>query len=184
MNDRETVGLFLKRDEAALQKAQAEYGAYCVRMANNILGDPRDAEECFSDALAAAWNSIPPDEPEDLGAYLARLTRNAAVDAWRRAHAAKRGSGSMPLPLDEAASSPSPDPEEALYESDLIEAINGFLSAQPKHKRVIFTLRYFRFESVADIAAELKRSPGSVSAVLRRLKTGLERYLKERGFEL
>ena len=184
MTDREIADLFRNRDEAALENARRAYGAYCVSLAKNILGDPRDAEECFADALNLAWERIPPDDPESLGAYLAKLTRNLALDAWRRAHAEKRGGGSVPLPLDEAAQSPAPGPEEALYEGELIEAINAFLSSQPQHKRVIFTMRYFRFDRVVDIAAKVKRSSGSVSAVLRRMKSELEKYLKERGFEI
>ena len=185
MTEREIIELFLKRDETALEEAGSAYRAYCVSLARNITGDPRDAEECFADALNAAWNSIPPEEPRELGAYLARLTRNAAIEVWKRANAQKRGGGSFPLPLDETLAGAEPsEPEEGMYEAELIGAINGFLASRPQYQRIIFTMRYFRCERVNDIAKALGRSPGSVTAVLRRLKTGLEKYLKERGFDL
>ena len=185
MTEKETIELFIKRDESALAAAKKAFGAYCVSLARNITGDERDAEECFADALNAAWNSIPPEEPRSLGAYLAKLTRNRALQMRRHDHAQKRGGGGFPLPLDEAALSAAPSgPEEGLLEAELVEAINGFLASRPKHQRIIFTMRYFRCERVNDIASALGRSPGSVTAVLRRLKKGLESYLKERGFEL
>ena len=91
MTDKETVGLFLKRDESALEAARRSFGAYCISLAFNVTGDRRDAEECFADALNAAWNSIPPLEPNDLGAYVAKLTRNFALETLRRRRAKKRG---------------------------------------------------------------------------------------------
>lgn len=185
MTEKEIVELFLKREESALRIARSVYGAYCFRLARNITGDPRDAEECVADALNAAWNSIPPEEPERFGAYIAKLTRNRALEMRKSVLAQKRGGGAFPLPLDEAAlSAASPGPEEELFERELIDAINAFLASRPQYQRVIFTKRYFGYERVVDIANTLNRSPGSVTACLRRLKKGLEKYLKERGFEL
>ncbi|MBQ1818405.1 MAG: sigma-70 family RNA polymerase sigma factor [Clostridia bacterium] len=185
MTDKETVGLFLKRDESALEAARRSFGAYCISLAFNVTGDRRDAEECFADALNAAWNSIPPLEPNDLGAYVAKLTRNFALETLRRRRAKKRGGGEAPLPLDEAVCVASDsDPVDRAAASELASAINAYLALRPQYQRVIFTMRYFRCERVADIAAALHRSPGSVTAVLGKLKKGLEKYLKERGFEL
>lgn len=185
MTEKEIVEMFLNRDESALAAARSAYGAYCIRLARNITGDPRDAEECVADALNAAWEHIPPEEPEHFGAYLAKLTRNRALEVRKSVLAQKRGGGAFPLPLDEAAlSAASPGPEEELFKKELTDAINSFLATRPQYQRVIFTLRYFACERVVDIAKKLNRSPASVTAVLRRLKKGLEKYLKERGFDI
>lgn len=185
MNEKEIVRRLLERDETALEAARRAYGAYCVSLARNVTGDQRDAEECFADALNAVWNSIPPNEPEHFGAYLSKLTRNRALEMRRRETALKRGGGGFPLPLDEAALQVvAPGPEEGAVEGELIEAINRFLGSRPRRQREMFVLRYFRYERVKDIAERFDISPDSVTAALRRLKTGLEKYLKERGFEL
>ena len=45
VNDESIVALFWNRDESAVAEAQKEYGAYCRYIAENVLGDERDAEE-------------------------------------------------------------------------------------------------------------------------------------------
>ena len=37
-----------------------------------IVPDSRDVEECVSDTWLRVWNSIPPDRPDSLKAYVAR----------------------------------------------------------------------------------------------------------------
>ena len=45
----------------------------------------------MNDALLAAWQTIPPLAPVHLAAYLAKLTRNAALNRYRAQNAQKRG---------------------------------------------------------------------------------------------
>ena len=90
MNDEQIVGLYFARAEAALTETEAQYGRLCLSVARRILPDERDAEECASDALLRAWNAIPPERPRSLGAYLARLTRNLALDRYAYNQAEKR----------------------------------------------------------------------------------------------
>ena len=66
MQDREIVELYLKREEQALEKTAEKYKNYCVSIAERILGNREDAEEIWNDVLSAAWNLIPPNEPEHL----------------------------------------------------------------------------------------------------------------------
>ena len=96
MTDQQIIEAYWRRDEAAIRETAAAYGSYCFTVANNILGDPRDAEECVSDTWLGAWNSIPPQRPGRLGFFLARLTRNLAIDRWRAKNAGKRGGGEAP----------------------------------------------------------------------------------------
>ena len=80
MEDSRIVELFLSRDERAVEEAAHSHGGLCRALALRVLGDPQEAEECVNDALLAAWDSIPPRRPEKLSAYLARLTRNQALN--------------------------------------------------------------------------------------------------------
>ena len=56
MEDRAIVELFRKRDEDAIVEARKRYKDYCIYIANNVLHDDQDAEECLNDTLLAAWN--------------------------------------------------------------------------------------------------------------------------------
>lgn len=44
MNDQQIIDLYFKRDEQAIAKTKEVYGAFCSRIAKNILNDPEDAE--------------------------------------------------------------------------------------------------------------------------------------------
>ena len=77
---------FLARDEEGLAAAYAQLGPGLTALAARIAG-PETAEECVNDALLAAWQAIPPLAPVHLAAYLAKLTRNAALNRYREAEA-------------------------------------------------------------------------------------------------
>lgn len=62
-----------------LWKSEKKYGSALKCLAENILKDCHEAGECYNDMLLGAWNRIPPEEPENLFAYLARIIRNIAI---------------------------------------------------------------------------------------------------------
>ena len=92
MEDREIIDLFWQRSEAALEETQQKYGAFCSRVAGNILKDPEDVRECLNDAYLALWRGIPPERPRVLGAYIHRVVRNLSLKRYRYNEAAKRSS--------------------------------------------------------------------------------------------
>ena len=87
---------FLARDEEGLAAAYAQLGPGLTALAARIAG-PETAEECVNDALLAAWQAIPPLAPVHLAAYLAKLTRNAALNRYRAQNAQKRGGSVVDL---------------------------------------------------------------------------------------
>ena len=78
MDDRDIIQLYLDRDEQAIPLTAQKYGSYCSAIARNILPDSQDAEECINDAYLQLWSSVPPNIPDDLGAYLGKIVRNLA----------------------------------------------------------------------------------------------------------
>ena len=56
MEDERIVLLYWDRDEAAISESSMKYGAYCTSIAQNILKNPADAEECVNDTWLHAWN--------------------------------------------------------------------------------------------------------------------------------
>ena len=63
MEDAAIVDLYWARDEQALAETAAKVGAYCRKIADNILHSAHDAEECENDTWLAAWNSMPTNRP-------------------------------------------------------------------------------------------------------------------------
>ena len=90
MTDKEIVSLFFNKDDNAISVASEKFGAYCKKIAMNILGNNCDAEECVNDTFLKTWNSIPPQNPENLSAYLGKITRNISLDIHRKRNAEKQ----------------------------------------------------------------------------------------------
>lgn len=185
MTDEEIVRMFLLRDESALSETMNRYGSYCRAIAKNILENDADAEECLNDALYQVWTSVPPNEPADLKAYLAKITRNLSFNLYRKLHAKKRGGSSFDAVLDELSECipGGSEPEKEWEMQELTTEINAFLSGLPKENRMIFVARYFHGDAVATIAKRFSLSENTVSVRLNRLRKALQTYLRKRGYE-
>lgn len=186
MDDKSIVQMYWERDEKAIQATAEKYGAYCLSIAGNIVGNREDAEECVSDAYLCTWNSIPSNRPKMLSTYLGKIVRNLSFNRYKKNRMKKRGAGQTAAILDELAEVLS-DPNAPEDECDLkllTEAINSFLAALPAEKRAIFVSRYWYADSVKDIAGRFGLTENKVSVSLNRLRTQLRKYLIESGFEL
>ena len=180
-DDERIISLFFQRAEEALSCTQVKYGALCRSVARRILPDQRDAEECVSDVYLRVWNSIPPDHPRSLRAYLSRITRNAALDRYSYNTAGLRCTA-----LTEAfeelepwlpASAEGPD---AIADRQVFrQVLNDFLRAQPREARTFFLRRYWYGESIREIAENCHVSESKVKTSLfrtrERLREALER---------
>ena len=175
------IALFEQRNEQGIAEANRAYGGMLQTIAVRILRDSRDAEECVSDTFWKAWNSIPPQRPKFFSAFLAKLTRNCALNRYTEMHAQKRGGGVVPAVLDELAECipAQSDTEQEIDRLFLSEAIESFLSAIPHQHAKIFMHRYFSMQEPKDIAAELQISENTVRSVLRRTREKLQAYLEQ-----
>ncbi len=186
MTEAEVMKLFLDREPGAVDEANAAYGGYLHAVAFNVLGDPAFAEECVNDALLAAWGSIPPDEPQELLAYLSRITRNIALNRLKSERALKRGGTNAERALTELDGivSGNGDPEEAAELNELTREIERFLETLPEKERRIFVDRYWYYDDIPAIAKRLGKNSNYVSVHLMRLRRKLANHLIERGFDL
>ena len=185
MDDGKIVELFWKRSEDAIGELTAKYGASLLRIAENILGNRSDAEECVNDTYLSCWNSIPPENPQSLSAYAGRIVRNLAISKYRQKKAARRWGGKYDRALDELESTfASPDDAvgDIISEEELVRAINEFLGRLDAETRVMFVRRYFYSDSVSDIAKRMHLTGRAVSLKLFRVREKLREHLIERGY--
>ena len=183
MNDEQIVGLYFARAEAALTETEAQYGRLCLSVARRILPDERDAEECASDALLREWNAIPPERPRSLGAYLARLTRNLALDRYAYNQAEKR-STALTGAFEELEPF-LPDAADSLQQAaecaELRQVLGAFLRRQTREARVFFVRRYWYGESIREVAQACGVSEEKVKASLFRTRNKLRAVLEKEG---
>lgn len=184
LDDNEIIQRFFERDETALSAVNIKYGSYCSAIARNILGNEQSAEECVNDTLMRLWETIPPDRPNYLPAFIGKIARNIALNAVRAANALKRGGGEIAAVLDEIGElvSSTDSVEEAAERHELMSAVNDFLGTLPENKQMVFILRYWHCESISEIADCVGMSQANVSNVLKRERKKLLDYLNKRGF--
>ena len=183
MEDEKIVELFWNRDENAIRESDKKYGRYCYSIAYNILHSHEDSAECVNDTLNGAWNAIPPERPTRLQSFLARITRNIAIDRFRYNTAQKRGAEVENIIDEYWQCIPN---QETSFDDELAlkEAINGFLESLNKRTRIIFMRRYWYAMSVKDIARNMKLAETHVNVILHRTRKKFKEYLESEGIEI
>lgn len=186
MDDNGIIRLYWDRNSQAIEETSDKYGRYCGSIAKNILNNEEDAQECVNDTYLNAWNSMPEHWPEQLPAFLGKITRNLSFDRYRHDRAEKRGGGETALVLDELTEcvSDAENVEQIIDRRELIRSVNSFLRGLSADKRNIFVRRYWYVCSISDIAKDYGMRQGTVSKTLERIRKQLKTYLTERGFEL
>ena len=186
MDDKRIIELFNLRDETAISAVSEKYGAYCLAVANNILLNQWDSEECVNDTYIKAWNAIPPACPDSLRHFLAKITRRLAIDRYRFSVRSKRGGYETDAVFEELGEVLANDEDESDLEEReaLRNSINRFLRELPTRERNLFIRRYFYVESVNAIAARCGMKPNHVSQILSRTRKKLKKYLVLEGFEI
>ena len=186
MDDIRIVQLYWDRDQKAITETAAKYGNYCMFIAKNILGNKEDAEECVNDTYMKAWNAMPPHRPDMLSTFLGKITRNVSFNRYKHNHADKRVGGELSAVLDELSEcvSGKNNIEQEIEYKELVKSIDSFLDTLSLEKRSIFICRYWYTDSVAEIARQFDMRENTVSMILSRIRTKLQKYLIERGYEL
>ena len=185
MDDSKIIALFFNRSEQAISELASKYGKLCNHIAANILGSQEDAEECVNDAYLGAWNTIPPQKPNPLQAYICRIVRNIAITRYHANTAMKRNTH-YDVALEELENCLfSPEtPETALQAKELSFLLDRFLTNLDNRSRVMFVRRYWYSDSVTEIAELFHIRPNSVSVQLSRIRNKLRKFLIQEGYIL
>ena len=183
MDDGRIIELYLQRDEAALSETESKYGPYCFAIANGILNNHEDAQECVNDTYLGAWNAIPPHKPAVLSTFLGKITRRLSLKKWRDQSTDKRGGGSVAASYDELAECIPSDKsvDDALDAEELKKTIDSFVESLPKDERRVFLRRYWYFDSIGDISERYGFGKSKVKMMLKRTRDKLALCLQEEG---
>lgn len=182
MEDAQIIRLYLDRNEDAISHTKDKYGSLCYKISYNILFSEPDCEECVNDTYLAAWDSIPPNVPDILSAFLAKITRRLSISRLRLITAKKR-SADTTIPFEELCDCLSAKGEvyEAIEAEELKSIIERFLKAQSNNDRNIFICRYFFCDSIAEISQRFHFSQSKVKTTLFRTRKKLKEYLIKEG---
>lgn len=184
MEDRKIVELFFARNEDAIKHTDAAYGRRLFTLADNIVKNNQDAEECVSDTYMRAWGTIPPQKPRYFFAYLAKICRYFALDKLDWKMAAKRKAEVISLTQEMETCIPDHDRDRKLAGKELGQILDAFLRSLTPENRMVFMRRYWYVDTIAEIAVRYEISEGAVQMRLNRTRTKLAAYLEKEGIRV
>ena len=157
-----------------LPRFVADSHGRAYRTACLILRNPADAEEAVQEAFLRAWRfRAAVRDDEAMEQWLYRVLVNTCysrlrLDARRPRLAGSDGEG----PMADVAS-PDPSPADLAAVADVVADVRSALQRLPENLRVPVVLRYFTGLSEREIAAVIRRRPGTVKSRLHEARRRL-----------
>ena len=183
MEDVSIIDLYWARSQDAIVRTKEKYGRLIYSICIRILRIAEDALECENDTYLKAWDSMPPNRPDHLSAYLGRIARNLSLDRYEREHAMKRGGSQIPLILEELEEC-IPASLDSGLPLELRDLLNRFLEGQSERARILFVRRYWFGDSVKEIAERYALGESLVKMTLLRSRNALRAFLEREGISI
>ena len=184
MDDQKIIELYFARDEQAIRETDVKYGRLCHRIAYNILNNHEDSEECVNDTYVGVWNAIPPVRPDNLMAFVCRITRNLSLKRLEYMKREKRSRAVLVslTELEEVLPDNRIAPDAG--DEEIGRLISEFLRGQKEEIRNVFIRKYYFFDSIEDIAKRYLFTESKVKNMLFRTRNKLKEFLIKEGVEL
>lgn len=182
MEDIHIINLFLERSEDAIRQVEVKYEKFCFKIAWNILYNTEDSEECVNDTWLITWNKIPPKTPTKLSSFLGKITRNLALDNFRKKNASKRADTHMMDicgEVEKLENTIKDYVEEDIKKKEILNILEKFLSDLKAGDRDIFVRRYWYMDNIKDIAKRHGCSETKIKSSLFRSRNRLWEEVKE-----
>lgn len=178
MEDDKIIELLWNREEQGLRELKNKYGNHLKQLSERMLSI-EDAEECVSDTYIAVWNSIPPQRPQYLHAYISKICRNISLNKVEWNHAAKRNV--QVFELSQELEQCIPDKSNVMDARELGNILSAFLYSLPDEKRIIFIRRYWYGDSIKELAQYYGYRNSKIKSILFRVRKELREYLEKEG---
>lgn len=179
-DDKQIVQMYWERNERAIQETDYKYGRFILRIANNILNDEFECEECQNDTYLCIWNSIPPNKPNIFSAFISKIVRSIAINRYKEKTRKKRIPSEMTISIEELQDSLKIEtlPHEESFENDLVKIINNYLRGLSDRQQFIFIGRFYMCDKLEIIANELNVNVSTVHREIEKIKLGLKQHLE------
>lgn len=172
-------------DQEALGRLLSSYFDQLYHTAFRVLGTHEDAEDALQDGLLAACRNLRTFQGRSkFSTWLTRIVLNAALMRLRRTRGhqftsidqepARQGD----LPLSARIIDPRPSPEVTYAKQERFEIFEQNLASLPTACRLAVWLRYVRGMSIAETAATLKLSVGTVKSRLHRARLKISNHFR------
>lgn len=180
MDDKYLITLYQARNEDAIKETETAYGKLLYSIAWHVLADHQRCEECVNDTYLKAWESIPPEIPRSLVAYLGRIVRNLAINRWNAERALKRFNPRNVALGELAEMLPGKQDTAAPAELKVVtESINRWLKTLEPEDRILFVRRYWFGDAVKVLGERYGIPPKQLASRFYRLRESLKQHLND-----
>jgi RNA polymerase sigma-70 factor (ECF subfamily) len=170
-NDASLVSALRAGDSRAMGWLYDRYSSMVYAVALRVLGDPGAAEDVLQEVFMQLWRNSGVFDAQrgNLGAWLAVICRNRAIDGLR-----KRRPESD---ISELAISVTPDMAGDADLRGAIEKVRAMLARMPVAHRAALEMAYFEGLSHSEIAAKTGEPLGTIKTRIRAALAGLRKVL-------
>ena len=147
----------------------------------SILSSPEDGGECVNDTYLETWNTIPPQRPNFLYAFLSKICRYISFGRLDWNSAAKRRADLISLTEELEQTIPDNRSQQELDARELGRILSRFVTTLPEDSRLIFLRRYWHLDTTEEIARRYGFTQSKVKTQLHRTRAKLYAYLEKEG---
>lgn len=160
-------------DQSAMAALYDRYSPVVYSVALRVLGDTGGAEDVQQDVFLQLWRNPGAFDASrgNLGAWLAVISRNRAIDALR-----KRRPESD---LENVVLSVVPDMAGDADRSRIAEKVRGLLGTMPTPQRAALEMAYYKGLTHTEIAAKTGEPLGTIKTRIRAGLTALRKAFQE-----
>src|SRR3954454_13334753 len=167
--DRALVDRFRAGDETAFEVLHDRHESRVLAICVGVLGSTEDAKDASQEVFARVASALLEAPPAELRPWLARVTRNAAIDVARA-----RRPRTEELPEDQPSTSPGPA-STAEHHDQLDELMSG-LRELPEPQRTALVMREPGGFDYAEIDRALDVDKTAVTGLIARARIGLRTH--------
>jgi len=151
-------------DQGAMAELYDRYSSVVYAVALRVLGDTMAAEDVLQEVFLQLWRNPSAFDAArgSLGAWLAVIARNRAIDALRKRK--------PETDIEDVVVSVAPDLASEADRSRAAEKVRGVLGAMPPAQRSALEMAYFQGLSHSEIADKTGEPLGTIKT---RIRAGL-----------
>src|SRR5436190_218937 len=169
--DRALVDRFRGGDESAFEVLHDRHEARVLAICIGVLGSTEDAKDASQEVFARVASALLESPPAELRPWLARVTRNAAIDVAR----ARRPRTEE---LHEDQPSPTPGPAGTAESRDQLDELMSGLRELPEPQRTALVMRELGGFNYAEIGRALDVDQSAVTGLIARARIGLRTHAR------